>query len=82
MGNGVGFNSHQYHQIPMKYKVEKIISEHADPADYPGARTDPVMSEYVDDEFELFIVSENGGIWRASEFFYMNDIKHIQEFEA
>lgn len=44
----------------MKYKVEKIRSFRASSVDYPNSRVDPELSKYVDDEFEVFIVSEDG----------------------
>jgi len=65
----------------MKYSIVGIATEDADPAFYPNSRSAefPELVSQVDDEYDIFIVSEDGRTWYARDFFYMTDLK---EFEA
>ena len=67
----------------MKYRVVPIRSEEADPADYPNARNSefPDLVKYVDDEYSLFIVREDGQLYEARDFFFMTDIKEFETDE-
>lgn len=64
----------------MKYKVLKITNNIEA---YPEAKEDtlqyPNLINKVEDEFDLFIMNENGECYQADEFFNMIPIK---EFEA
>jgi len=51
----------------MKYVVELVFKE-----------SDHLLSKYVEDEEEIFVIGEDGEFYPANEFFYMVVVKKFE----
>lgn len=59
----------------------RIVNVTTDLDEYPQYREDTEefahLIVYVEDDFETFIVDEDGGFWEAKDFFYCTNITHF-----